>query len=119
MNFETVANQYLHQLETGSNPCRPATIKAYRSILKTHLVSRFGTESLESLAQSNNRRGSFLHSVESAIFGGGEKLPTEPQHNLFAGSPPHLRQRAGWRGRQSRIELNRPQQRAGCIGSGL
>ena len=22
MIFETVANQYLHQLETGSNPCR-------------------------------------------------------------------------------------------------
>jgi len=55
MNFETVANQYLNELESGSNPRRPKTIAAYRSAIKCHLTPRFGTTPLAELATQNNR----------------------------------------------------------------
>jgi integrase len=55
MNFETVANQYLNELESGSNPCRPKTIAAYRSAIKCHLTPRFGSTPLAELATQNNR----------------------------------------------------------------
>jgi hypothetical protein len=55
MNFETVANQYLQELETGSNPCRRSTLKSYKSILRTHLTPRYGSKELEELAGQNNR----------------------------------------------------------------
>lgn len=55
MAFETVANQYLQELESGSNPCRPKTIAAYRSAIKCHLMPRFGSAPLAELATQNNR----------------------------------------------------------------
>lgn len=55
MNFETVANQYLQELETGSNPCRPSTLSSYRSAIRTHLTPRFGSMELSELATQNNR----------------------------------------------------------------
>ena len=55
MNFEAVANQYLNELESGSNPCRPKTIAAYRSAIKCHLTPRFGNTPLAELATQNNR----------------------------------------------------------------
>ena len=55
MNFETVANQYLQELETGSNPCRPSTLSSYRSTIRTHLTPRFGNTDLSVLAAQNNR----------------------------------------------------------------
>ena len=55
MNFETVANQYLHELETGSNPCRPSTLSAYRSAIRVHLTPRYGTMDLSDIATQNNR----------------------------------------------------------------
>jgi integrase len=55
MNFETAATQYLLELETGSNPCRPSTLGAYRSTLRTHLTPRFGSMGLSELAGQNNR----------------------------------------------------------------
>ena len=54
MNFETVANQYLQELETGSNPCRRSTLKSYQSILRTHLTPRYGSAELSELAKQNN-----------------------------------------------------------------
>jgi len=54
MNFETVANQYLQELETGSNPCRRSTLNSYRSILRTHLAPRYGSAELSELARQNN-----------------------------------------------------------------
>jgi Phage integrase, N-terminal SAM-like domain len=55
MAFETVANQYLQELESGSNPCRPKTSAAYRSAIKCHLMPRFGSAPLAELATQNNR----------------------------------------------------------------
>ncbi|HVB58829.1 MAG TPA: hypothetical protein VNE63_20685 [Candidatus Acidoferrales bacterium] len=55
MNFETVANQYLNALETGSNPCRPSTLRAYRSAIRVHLTPRFGSTPLAEFATQNNR----------------------------------------------------------------
>ena len=55
MNFETVANQYLQELETGSNPCRASTLSAYRSAIRVHLTPRFGGTPLADLATQNNR----------------------------------------------------------------
>jgi integrase len=54
VNFESVANQYLHELETGSNPCRASTLNSYRSILRTHLAPRYGSADLSELAKQNN-----------------------------------------------------------------
>ena len=55
MNFETVANQYLHELETGSNLCRPSTLSTYRSAIRVHLTPRFGNTPLVEIATQNNR----------------------------------------------------------------
>ena len=54
MNFEAVANQYLRELETGSNPCRPSTLKTYRSLISSHLA-RFNYLEMELIASQNNR----------------------------------------------------------------
>jgi integrase len=54
MNFETVANQYLQELETGSNPVRPSTLSAYRSEIRCHL-SRFNHLEMEAIATQNNK----------------------------------------------------------------
>lgn len=53
MNFETVANQYLQELQTGSNPCRRSTLKTYRSLISSHLA-RFNRLEMESIAGQNN-----------------------------------------------------------------
>lgn len=55
VKFETVANNYLQELETGSNPVRPSTLRNYRSVLRVHLTSRYGTMDLADLAQVNNK----------------------------------------------------------------
>src|ERR1700676_2708234 len=55
MNFETVANQYLQQLETGSNPARASTLMSYRSALRVHLTPRYGPMELAELAAQKNR----------------------------------------------------------------
>jgi len=55
MDFDTVAKQYLQDLESGSNPCRPSTLSAYRSAIRVHLTPRFGSTPLAELATQNNR----------------------------------------------------------------
>jgi integrase len=55
MNFSDVAQAYLRELQTGSNPCRPKTIAAYRSAINCHLTPRFGSTPLAELATQNNR----------------------------------------------------------------
>jgi len=54
MNFADAAQTYLHALETGSNPCGPKTIAAYRSAIKCHLTPLFGSMPLAELATQNN-----------------------------------------------------------------
>ena len=54
MNFQTVAAQYLHDLENSSNPRRPSTLQSYRSVIKVHLA-RFNSLELAELAEQNNR----------------------------------------------------------------
>jgi len=55
MKFETVANQYLLELESGSNPARASTLQSYRSTLRVHLTPRYGPMELSEIAQQNNR----------------------------------------------------------------
>src|SRR5580704_5673221 len=54
MRFEECAQNYLSELETGSNPVRPTTLKTYRSLIDCHLA-RFNHLEMESIAGQNNR----------------------------------------------------------------
>jgi len=55
MKFEQCAQNYLSELETGSNPARPKTLAAYRSTIRVHLLPRFGRMELAEIARQNNR----------------------------------------------------------------
>lgn len=55
MKCEQCAQNYLSELETGSNPARPKTLAAYRSTIRVHLLPRLGQMDLSEIAQQNNR----------------------------------------------------------------
>lgn len=53
MNFATAAENYLLNQKSK---VRPSSLRSYRSIPQCHLIPKFGNESLEALAQANNRK---------------------------------------------------------------
>lgn len=55
MIFSEASQQFMEALRTRSTPCRRSTIKAYESILRTHLNPRFGNIPLDQFVTSNNR----------------------------------------------------------------